>query len=264
MKIDRSNKQSILKPCDLENFNYQIDPYIGCEHYCHYCYVLNQAKTDWKKEIIVHENVVERLESEMSGIAPQTIYMGWHSDPYQPCEERYQQTRQVLELLQRMGFSVSILTKSDLVLRDMDVLQSMKNASVGVSVAFNDEKIRRKFEDNTKETKARISALHQLNARGISTTALVCPVIPYITEVKSLIESLAGCTAKIWIYGLSILKKSDQNWQSVEGILENHFPDLKEQIETVVFTKDHPFWENLRHELLKIKKDKQLNLSVHV
>jgi DNA repair photolyase len=264
MRINTSNNQSILKPCDLENFNYQIDPYIGCEHYCHYCYVLNQAKTDWKNEIIVHDDVVERLESELSGIAPQTIYMGWHSDPYQPCEERHQQTRQVLELLQRMGFSASILTKSDLVVRDMAVLQSMKNASVGVSVAFNDEEIRSKFEDSTKETKARISALYQLKARGISTTALVCPVIPYITDAKILIDLLAGCADKIWVYGLSILKKSDQNWQNVERILEYHLPDLKKQIETVIFTKDHPYWKNLRHELLKIKKDKQLNLSVHV
>ena len=230
MIIHTSNTQSILKPCDLENFNYQIDPYIGCAHYCHYCYVLNQAKTDWKSEIIIHEDVVERLESELSDVTPQTIYMGWHSDPYQPCEERYQQTRQVLELLQQMGFSASILTKSDLVLRDMDVLQSMKNASVGVSVAFNDEEIRSKLEDYTRETKARISALHQLHAKSITTTALVCPVIPYITDARLLIDLLAECADKIWVYGLSILKKSDQNWQNVEKILEAHLPALKEQI----------------------------------
>ena len=103
-----------------------------------------------------------------------------------------------------------------------------------------------------------------LPPRPYTWAALVCPVIPYITDVRLLIDLLAECTEKIWVYGLSILKKSDQNWQNVEKILEAHWPELKEQIETVVFTKDHPYWENLRHELLRIKKDEQLNLSVRV
>ncbi|MGD2016275.1 MAG: hypothetical protein PVG84_21200 [Desulfobacterales bacterium] len=63
------------------------------------------------------------MESELAGIAPQTIYMGWQTDPYQPCEAEYRQTRQVLELLLEKGFSASILTKSDLILRYMDLLQ---------------------------------------------------------------------------------------------------------------------------------------------
>jgi len=264
MEINACDRQSILKPCDLENFEYQIDPYIGCEHYCHYCYALNQAETDWKKEILVHGDVAERLEMELADIEPQTIYMGWHSDAYQPCEAQYRQTRQVLELLQEKGFSASILTKSDLVLRDMDVLQSMKNASVGVSVTFNDEGIRSKFEENTKETKARIFALHQLKAAGIKTTALICPVIPYITNVRPLMDLLAGCTEKVWVYGLSIMNRSDKNWQHVERILDKYFSDSKEQIEAVVFTKDHPYWKGVRQELLQIQQDHALNVSVHV
>jgi DNA repair photolyase len=137
--------------------------------------------------------------------------MGWHTDPYQPCEAEYCQTRQVLELLLDKGFSANILTKSDLVVHDMDVLQSMKNASVSVSVAFTDDDIRRLFEANTIGTKARISALQKLKAVGIKTSALICPVFPYITDVNSLIDMLAPHTDRIWIYGLSILNRSDQN-----------------------------------------------------
>jgi len=190
--------------------------------------------------------------------------MGWHTAPYQPCEAQYCQTRQVLELLLEKGFSASILTKSDLVVRDMDVLKSMKNANVSVSVAFNDNDVRRLFEANTIDTEARVIALKKLKAVGINTSALICPVIPYITDVHPLIDMLGPHTEKIWIYGLSILNRSDHNWQNIESILENHFNESKEQIEAAIFSKDQSLWENLRQELLEIQKDHQLNLRSHI
>jgi DNA repair photolyase len=76
----------VLNPCTLENLNYQVDPYIGCEHYCYYCYALPQAETDWRRKILFHEDIAGRLEKALAAIPPQTISMGWHSDPYQPCE----------------------------------------------------------------------------------------------------------------------------------------------------------------------------------
>ena len=182
MKIKPCINRPLLNPCTLEGRNYQVDPYIGCEHYCYYCYALNQAETDWSKEVLIHEGIASRLESELAGILPQTIYMGWQTDPYQPCEAKYRQTRQVLELLLEKGFSASILTKSDLVLRDSDILQKMNAANVSVSVAFNDNRTRCLFEANTMDTEKRIEALHQMKAAGVRTGALICPVIPYITD----------------------------------------------------------------------------------
>lgn len=264
MIVKTCRNRQILNPCTLDGLNYQVDPYIGCEHLCYYCYVLGQAETDWTQEVLFHENIAERLERDLSDIPPQTVYMGWHTDPYQPCEAKYRQTRQVLELLARKGFSASILTKSDLVLRDMDVFQSMNTASVSVSVAFNDDEVLRLFEANTKMTENRIGALQKLKAAGIKTSALICPVIPYITDVRPLIDMLAEHTEKIWIYGLSILDRSDKNWKNVNGILENYFFDLKDQIEIVIFSKDHSYWEELRQDLLRIQKDRNLYLSVHV
>jgi len=100
---------------------------------------------------LFHDDIVGRLETELANIKPQTIYMGWHTDPYQPCKAECRHTRKVLALLLEKGFSASILTKSDLVLRDMDLLASMENASVSVSVSFNDNDVRRLFEANTME-----------------------------------------------------------------------------------------------------------------
>ena len=264
MNIKPCDNRPILNPCTLKGRNYQVDPYIGCEHYCYYCYALNQAETDWTKEILIHKDITSQLESELVGIPPQIIYMGWETDPYQPCEAEYRQTRQVLELLLEKGFSASILTKSDLVLRDMDLLQQMNEATVSASVAFNDNDVRRLFESKTIETEARINALKELKTAGLRTSALICPVLPYITDVIPLIDLVAPHTGTIWIYGLSMIDRSDQNWQNVETILESHFPDLNEQIEEVVFSKSHPYWTNLRQDLLGLQKARQLNSSIHL
>jgi DNA repair photolyase len=241
-----------------------VDPYIGCEHYCYYCYALNQAETDWSKEVLIHKDITSQLESELAGIPLQTIYMGWQTDPYQPCEAEYRQTRQVLELLLEKGFSASILTKSDLILRDTDLLQKMNEASVSFSVAFNDNRTRRLFEANTVDNEKRIEALRQLKEAGVRTGALLCPVIPYITDAIQLIDMLAPCTDVIWIYGLSINDRSDQNWLNMQKILSREFPDFLEQIEQAIFSKEHIYWAQLRDDLVTLKNDRQLNLNIRL
>jgi DNA repair photolyase len=75
MIVRTCRKRQILNPCTLENIDYQLDPYIGCEHYCYYCYALNQAETDWSKEVLIHKDITSMLESELAGIPPQTIYI---------------------------------------------------------------------------------------------------------------------------------------------------------------------------------------------
>ena len=152
MKVSVCKKRPILSACGLKDIEYQVDTYVGCEHYCYYCYVLPQAETDWSKEILIYEDIVDQLSQELDKIPPQKIYMGYHTDPYQPCEAEYRQTRKVLELFLKKGFSVSILTKSDLVVRDIDIFKKMNDAAVSVSVAFNDNQTRRQFEANTIDT----------------------------------------------------------------------------------------------------------------
>ncbi len=264
MKVSTCSYRPVLTPCGLENHNYQVDPYVGCGHYCYYCYVLDQAETDWSKEILKYSDIVGQLSEELDKISPQTIYMGYYTDPYQPCEAEYQQTRKVLELFLQKGFSASILTKSDLVLRDIDILKEMNDAAVSVSVAFNDNQTRRLFEANTMDTEKRIEALRHLKEAGVRTGALLCPVIPYITDAVQLIDMLEPYADVIWIYGLSIDDRSGQNWLNIQQILNNQFPDLIEQIEAAIFSKDHRYWFQLRESLETLKKDRQLNLNIRL
>ncbi len=264
MQVSTCSHRPILVPCRLENRNYQIDPYVGCEHSCYYCYALNQAETDWSQKVLISADIAGQLRRELENVSPQTIYMGYYTDPYQPCEAEYRQTRQVLELLLEQNFSVSILTKSDLIVRDIDLLREMDYASAGVSVAFNNNHIRQKFEANTIDTEARIRALQLLRKAGIQTSALICPVIPYITDVAPLIEMLAPYTDAIWLYGLSMENRSDRNWQNVQRILDTHFPHLKKQIEAVLFAEEHSYWAKQRQQLTELNKDGILDLRIHL
>lgn len=264
MNISTCTDRPILLPCGLKHFEYQVDPYIGCEHYCYYCYALALAETDWRKEIRVHRDLVGQLSKEIDGLSPQTIYMGYHTDPYQPCEAEYRQTRNVLTLFQERGFSASILTKSDLVTRDIDILKKMKNAAVSVSVAFTDNRTRKLFEANTMDTGNRIEALRQLKAAGIRTGALVCPVIPGITDAVRLVDMLEPWTDEVWVYGLSISDPEEQNWITVREILNRHFPELAATIESAILNKDHTFWAQLGEQLHALKKDRHVNLNIHL
>lgn len=264
MKITHCSKRPILSQCQLKNFEYQIDTYIGCGHYCYYCYVLPQAETDWSQEIRIHNDIVGQLSKELEKIPPQTIYFGYHTDPYQPCEEEHLQTKKVLELLVKNGFSASILTKSDLVVRDLEIFQEMDNAAISVSVAFNDNQTRRLFEANTVDTERRIEALRKLKEAGVKTGALLCPVIPYVTDAISLIDKLEPYADVIWVYGLTINDRSDQNWLNISNIFRDQHHDLLQKIDPVLFSKDHSYWKELRDSLTMLKNNRQLNMNIHL
>ena len=264
MKVTICSDRPLLTGCGLKNFNYQVDTYVGCEHYCYYCYVLGQAETDWSKEILIHDKMADRLSRDLEGISPQTIYMGYHADPYQPCEVAFKQTRIALECLLSANCSASLLTKSDLFVRDIDLLEKMEDAAVSVSVAFVEDDVRTRFEANTISTDKRIAALAELKRVGIKTGALICPVIPHITDVRSLIESLEPVADQIWVYAFSAIDREEQSWKNTHQILQEHYPDQVGQIEHIIFSKQHDYWKQLRGDLATLKEERNLSLNIHV
>ena len=265
MLISTCSERPLITPCGLERFDHQLDTYIGCGHYCYYCYVLREAETDWRQEVQIHHDLEGQLALELRGINPQPIYIGYHSDPYQPCEAEFKQTRTALKMLHTKGFSVGILTKSDLVLRDLDILAEMDNCSVSVSVAFKDDGIRSLFEENTIETKRRIQALRKIKQTGIRTGALLCPIIPYVTEVLDLLEDLSGCADTIWIYGLSADgdKEQDTGWKNTRQILSSHFPGIADRVQAAVLSKEDPYWTRVKDEIEMFNCQRKIDIKVH-
>ena len=262
MRVHLCSRQPILRPCSLEGHAYQLDPYIGCEHQCCYCYALNGAETDWAEEILAYEDFASQLSRELSALEPQSVYVGWNTDPYQPSEKIYRQTRQALELLAQQGFSVCILTKSELVTRDVDLLARMPVSSAGVSIAFQNEEVRRLFEANAAPNEQRVEALKALKDAGVKTYALICPVMPFITDVSSLVEMVAPYADTIWVYGVSMEAEKDRNWRNLRRILDRHFPEMTERYRRIAFAADHPYWVELRRNVEKFQLVSGLDLRV--
>jgi DNA repair photolyase len=86
MRVRVCARRPIVQPCSLEGHAFQIDPYVGCEHRCSYCYALNQAETDWGREVLSYQDIAGQVSDELAGLEPQSINMGCNSGPYQPCE----------------------------------------------------------------------------------------------------------------------------------------------------------------------------------
>jgi DNA repair photolyase len=264
MKINTCSPRTILQPCELSGYKYQIDPYIGCEHHCNYCYAHNKVETDWTEEILVHKDFKTQLTQELLDLNPQPIYFGWNSDPYQPSEETLQHTRKALELLAEGGFSVCILTKSNLVTRDIDLLTRMPDSSVGFSIAFHDDDVRTLFEANAPTNHQKITGLKALIEAGIETYVLITPIMPLITDVEACIKMVVPYADTLWFYPLNMDSEGDRNWQNLRMILDNHYPNLTEVYRQVTFSSGHPYWKELREKLEDFRSSSYLDMRIHL
>jgi len=254
----------ILQPCSLEGHTYQIDPYVGCEHDCRYCYALNDAESDWTKRIQIHGDLRRRLIGELEGIPPQSIYVGMNSDPYQPVEGTQHQTRAVLELLAERRFDVCVLTKSPLITRDLDVFRAMDDSYLGFSIAFQNEEARRLFERNAPPNAERLRALATLQDAGIRTYVLVCPVMPEITDVEAVIEMVAPLVERVYVYPLRMEAETDVNWRNVKRVLSRSRPELVEAYRRIAFSAEDSYWRALRTRLSEMRAPRGVAVTIEV
>ena len=187
------------------SFDRSINPYRGCEHGCVYCfarpthaYLGLSPGLDFESKLLMKPNAPELLERELSApdYSPKTIAIGTNTDPYQPIERRYQIMRRVLEVLDRAGHPVGIVTKSALVLRDLDILTRMAKrdlVKVAISVTTLDPKLARVMEPRASTPPRRLGALRELVKAGVPASALVAPIIPAINdaEIERILEAIA-------------------------------------------------------------------------
>ena len=189
-------------------FRWTVNPYRGCSHSCHYCfarayhaYLDLGIGEDFSTKIVVKTNVVEVLRAELASPkwTREPVAMGTATDPYQHCEGRYRLTRGVLEALADFENRLSILTKSTMILRDLDVLRRLDQAAgvtVSMSVGTLDEDVRRVVEPGTPPGRKRLEVLARFADAGIRTGVLVAPILPALTDDdEHLDELLAACAA---------------------------------------------------------------------
>ena len=184
------------------SFDQSINPYRGCEHGCIYCYARpthcylgHSAGLDFETKLYAKSDAAKLLEQELANprYKPDTIALGANTDPYQPIERDRRISRGVLEVLARTNHPVGIVTKSALVMRDIDILAPMAAkglARVAMSITTLDRHVARVMEPRAATPSRRLEAVRQLSAAGIPVTVMVAPVIPSLTDHE--IEGILG------------------------------------------------------------------------
>ena len=198
-------------------FRWTVNPYRGCAHSCHYCfarayhaYLDLGIGADFSSKIVVKTNVVEVLRRELAAPrwAGETVAMGTATDPYQHCEGRYRLTRGIVGALADFRNPLSLLTKSTLVLRDLDELRRLNEAAgvtVSMSVGTLDEAVRRVVEPGTPPARKRLDVLARFADAGIRTGVLVAPILPGLTDDEEHLDEVVAACAEAgvaWTAGI--------------------------------------------------------------
>ncbi|GFO55945.1 radical SAM protein [Geomonas sp. Red276] len=175
-------------------YPYVINPYVGCQHACSYCYARYMKKftghrEPWGTFVDVKINAAELLRKEVARKKKATVWMSGVCDPYQPLEEKYRLTRHCLQVLLEAEWPVVVQTRSPLVLRDIDIIGIGKSIEVGFSITTADDDIRKSFEPHAPPIAERVNALAELKRAKVRTYAMIAPILP---GAENLMEMLAG------------------------------------------------------------------------
>jgi DNA repair photolyase len=192
MIVKEVRAKSILSASKV--YDYVVNPYIGCQHGCSYCYArfmkrVTGHREPWGDFVDVKINAVDLLGMEIRKKKRGRVWVSGVCDPYQPLEEKYRLSRQCLEILARNEWPATIQTRSPLVLRDRDIFCQGRGFEVGLSVTTADDGIRRLFEPQAPPVSERIRALDELHKAGIRTYAMIAPMLP---AAEGLAERLEG------------------------------------------------------------------------
>jgi DNA repair photolyase len=192
MIIKEIHSKSILSPSKI--YDYVINPYVGCQHECSYCYARFMKRftghpEPWGAFVDIKIDAPDLLEKEIKKKKVGTVWVSGVCDPYQPLERKYQLTRKCLDILAQNDWPVVIQTRSPLVIRDLDIFKKMKNIEVGLSITTANDGIRKIFEPKAPPIEERINAIRLLHQNSIRTYVMIAPILP---EAENLIEALAG------------------------------------------------------------------------
>jgi DNA repair photolyase len=218
-------------------FDRSVNPYRGCEHGCVYCfarpthaYLGYSPGLDFETKLVYKPEVAELLEKELRkpGYIPRPIALGTNTDPYQPVERTLKLTRSILAVLDRFNHPVTIVTKSALVVRDLDLLVPMARRNlvrVCLSVTTLDNALARRMEPRAAAPLRRIQAIQELSQAGVPAGVMAAPMIPGLndSELEKILEVSARAGARSG--GYILLRLPHELKQMFEDWLNAHFPD---------------------------------------
>ncbi len=247
MKIQEITVKSVMTKSNLPVSDFSVNPYVGCSHACSYCYAsfmkrFTNHPEPWGEFVDVKQWPELRHPEKYAG---KEAFFGSVTDCYQPCEAKYGRTRALLTQLQGSGIRISIATKSDLVLRDMDLIRTFPDARVSFSINTLDEDFRKEM-DRAASIERRLAAMKELYDAGIQTVCQMAPIFPGITDAKAIIEAVRDRCNLIWLENLNL--RGDYKARILEWV-HGHYPELDGLYQEIYTHGKRDYWSALDTEL---------------
>lgn len=235
--------KGVLTKSNLPVADYSVNPYVGCAHGCKYCYAsfmkrFTNHPEPWGSFVDVKCWPDIKNPKRYAG---KELFIGSVTDPYQPLEETYGRTRALLEQMQGSGCTVSIATKSDLVLRDLDLIKTFPNARVSWSINTLDEHFREEM-DEAVSIERRLAAMKAFHDAGVRTTCFISPIFPGITDLPSIIRRAKDQCNLVWLENLNL--RGGYKQVILDYIADKH-PDLVPLYDAIYHKGDRGYWAAL-------------------
>jgi len=234
--------RSLLNKSGLAD--YAVNCYAGCEHGCVYCYArfatrFSHPGEPWGSFVDVKINAPQVLTHEAKRKRVGRVFISSVCDGWQPLEASYHLTRQCLEILVPHRYPLTILTKSTLASRDLDLLTSKEEVELGVTITTLDEGLRRLIEPRSSPSAGRLALLQEAKRRGIRTYAFVGPLLPYLSDTENSLTPLLKAVKDVGAdyFYVDRLNRRFGVWPSLKSLLQEHFPDLMDEYRWIFFNE---------------------------
>lgn len=239
--------RSILSKSNLPVCEYSVNPYTGCTHGCKYCYASFMKRftghtEDWGTFLDVKIWPEIKNPGKYAG---KELFIGSVTDPYLPQEATFQRTRSLLMQLKGSGAKLSIATKSDLILRDLDLIKTFPDARVSWSINTLDETFRQDM-DAAVSIERRLSAMETFHRAGIRTTCFISPIFPGITDVEAIIQRAREHCNLIWLENLNLRGSYKP---AIMNYIKEKYPRLFPLYQEIYTKGNRSYWEMLDAKL---------------
>ena len=249
--------KDVMTKSNLSVSDYSVNPYVGCAHACRYCYAsfmkrFTNHPEEWGSFVDVKDWGELKHPEKFRG---KELFFGSVTDPYQPLEENFRRTRTLLEQLQGSGAKISIATKSDLVLRDLDLIKSFPEARVSWSINTLDEHFKDDMDDAVS-IERRFAAMKAFHDAGVRTTCFISPIFPGITDCKAIILRAKELCNLVWLENLNL--RGSYKPVILKYIAEKH-PDLVPLYDEIYRKNSRAYWSALNAEIADFCREEGLD-----
>ena len=239
--------KSVLTKSDLPIAGYSVNPYIGCTHACRYCYACFMKRFTGHAEpwgTFLDVKYWDKIKNPRK-YDGQTMIVGSVTDAYNPQEEQFCRTREFLEEMQGSNINLIVTTKSDLVVRDLDLIKTFPSPLVSWSINTLDEKFKDDM-DKAVSVQRRIAAMKKCHDEGIRTTCFISPIFPEITDVFAIIDKIKDFCDYIWLENLNLRGNFKAD---ILNYIAEKYPDRKSLYQQIYTKNDVTYWEILNRQV---------------